>query len=100
MFAALIDSMRASASVNAVSSTRTVSGATSRHRARNSVPVIPGIRWSLITSGDGLGGEQLERRLGPLGAEHAVVHGEERLERIEDPHLVVHDEDRRLGRHA
>ena len=49
---------------------------------------------------DGLGGEQVERRLGPLRAEHAVVHGEQRLERIEDPHLVVHDEDRRLGRHA
>ena len=53
MFAALIDSMSASASVKAVSSTRTVSGATSRHRARNSVPVIPGIRWSLITSATG-----------------------------------------------
>jgi hypothetical protein len=46
---------------------------------------------------DGLGDEQIERRLGPLGAEHAVVHGEQRLERIEDPHLVVHDEDRRLA---
>ena len=40
----LMDSTRASVSVNAVSRMRTVSGATARLRASSSVPSIPGIR--------------------------------------------------------
>ena len=86
--------------MNAVSRTRTVSGETSRQRASNSVPSHPGHPLVADHEGDGLVGEQVERRLRPLRAEHAVVHGEQRLERVEDPRLVVDDEDRRLGRHA
>ena len=50
MLAALMDAISASASVKAVRSTRTVSGATWRLSASSSVPVIPGIRWSLMTT--------------------------------------------------
>jgi hypothetical protein len=44
MPAALMASTRASVSVKAVSKMRTVSGATSRLRARSSVPTMPGMR--------------------------------------------------------
>ena len=67
-------------------------------RAGARSPVMPGIRWSLTTTATGSVAEQVEGRLGSLGPEHAVVHGEQRLERIEDARLVVHDEDGRLSR--
>ena len=50
MLAALIDAMSASASVNAVRRMRTVSGDTSRLCASSSVPSMPGMRWSLMTT--------------------------------------------------
>jgi len=50
MLAALIDAMSASASVNAVRRMRTVSGDTSRLCDSKSVPSMPGMRWSLMTT--------------------------------------------------
>ena len=50
MLAALMDSMSASASVKAVRRTRTVSGDTRQAPRAARCPVIPGIRWSLITT--------------------------------------------------
>jgi hypothetical protein len=43
------------------------------------------------------GAEQPQRLLGPVGAQDRVVHGEERLERVEHAGLVVDDEDGGVG---
>ena len=91
MWAALIDSMSASASVNAVRGTRTVSGATSRLGPSSSVPAIPGMRWSLTTTATSSRASTPERRLGTLGAEHPVSIAEQSFQRVEDPRLVVHE---------
>ena len=101
MLAALIDSISASASVKAVRRIRAVSGEISRAFASSSVPVIPGIRWSLMMAATGLAGEEVEGRLAVLGAEHAILHRQQRLERVEHPRLVVDEQDGvALGAHA
>ena len=47
-----------------------------------------------------LGGEALEGLLAVVGAEHAELGREDRLERVEHPRLVVHDQDRGLVHRA
>jgi hypothetical protein len=46
--------------------------------------------------GDVVAGQPSERRLAALGAQHPELGGQDRLERVEDPRLVVDDQDNRL----
>ena len=49
--------------------------------------------------GHGLGGQEPQGLLGALRAQDGVVHGEQGLEGVQHPHLVIHDQDRRLIGH-